>query len=41
MNLGWLLGGGAVLLVVAVREALRWRGRRWRAAGPRGDQRDR
>jgi hypothetical protein len=28
---------GAILVVVAVREILRWRGRRWRRSGPRGN----
>jgi hypothetical protein len=30
VNVGWVLGGAAVLVAVAVREVLRWRGRRWR-----------
>ncbi|MFZ4519302.1 MAG: hypothetical protein ACOYOP_12990 [Microthrixaceae bacterium] len=28
----------ALLAVVGVREAVRWRGRRWRKGGPRGDR---
>ncbi len=30
----------AVVAVAAVRELVRWRGRRWHAHGPRGDQPD-
>lgn len=29
----------AILAIIAVREVLRWRGRRWRRSGPRGNDR--
>ena len=36
----WLIVVIGVVLAAAAREYVRWRGRRWRASGPRGDQRD-
>lgn len=37
---GWaaVAVGAAVLAAAAVREAVRWRGRRWQRSGPRGDR---
>ncbi|CAB4761264.1 unannotated protein [freshwater metagenome] len=33
-----ILVAGGIIAVVAIRETLRWRGRRWRKSGPRGTQ---
>lgn len=34
---GWAIAAGvAVLAVAALREVVRWRGRRWQKSGPRG-----
>jgi hypothetical protein len=35
---GWsaLAAAAGIVAVAAVREALRWRGRRWQKSGPRG-----
>jgi len=34
---GWAVAAGVgVLAVAAVRELVRWRGRRWQKSGPRG-----
>jgi hypothetical protein len=34
---GWAVAAGvAVLALAAVRELVRWRGRRWQKSGPRG-----
>ncbi|MCX6524431.1 MAG: hypothetical protein NTX58_06630 [Actinobacteria bacterium] len=33
-----ILVAAGILAVVAIRETLRWRGRRWRKSGPRGNQ---
>ncbi len=35
---GWAVAAGvAVLALAAVRELVRWRGRRWQKSGPRGN----